>query len=71
VSALDKFRTFAESREPHSAVIRDGITYGDVREVFRKIERLQAAFRAWSEDEAWAGPLLEAMCDAFGDLEAL
>lgn len=43
MSAIDKVRSFAESREPDVAVIRDGITYGDARVLLEEVGRLRAA----------------------------
>lgn len=42
MTAIDKVRSFAESREPDVAVIRDGITYGDARELLHEIDRMRA-----------------------------
>ena len=41
MSALDALRSFAESRERDSVVIRDGIRYGDARAILKEIERLR------------------------------
>lgn len=41
MTAIGKVRSFAESREPDVAVIRDGITYGDARELLQEIDRMR------------------------------
>lgn len=41
MSAEDIIRSFAESREPDDAVIRDGITYGVARQLRARIEELE------------------------------
>ena len=41
MSAIDKLKSFAETREPGKAVIRDGLTYGDARDLVRTIEWAQ------------------------------
>lgn len=38
MSAMDKIRSFAESREADDVPIREGLTYGDVRDLMREIE---------------------------------
>lgn len=42
MSAEDMIRSFAESREPDGAVIRDGITYGVARQLRARIEESNA-----------------------------
>ena len=39
MSARDKVRSFAESREADHVVIRDGLTYGDARELLAELSR--------------------------------
>ncbi len=41
MSALDKIRSFAEAASGNDVVIRDGITYGDAREVLAEVDRLK------------------------------
>ena len=37
MSAIDRIRSFAESRERDELVIRDGLTYGDARALSKEI----------------------------------
>lgn len=56
MSGIDKLRSFAESKSGDHEIIRDGLTYGDVREVVRELRRdslqglLMEAFILYSED---------------------
>ena len=47
MSSLDILRSIEESREPDAVLIRDGVSYGEIREVLRAItlerERREAA----------------------------
>lgn len=64
MSAIDKLRSFAESRSADHEIIRDGLTYGDVREVLVAIERMkkntriaelerELAARHWIDEWLW------------------
>ena len=46
MSSLDILRSFAESREHDAVLIRDGISYGNVRETLRVIAELEAELQA-------------------------
>ena len=46
MSALDVLRSFAESREAGAVLIRDGISYGDIREVLAELEADKELLRA-------------------------
>ena len=45
MSALDKLRSFSESHEPDSTPIRDGLTYGDARELLAQLAECWAKAR--------------------------
>lgn len=61
MSAVDKLRSFAESRCGHDEVIRDGLTYGDARELMRAYMFLDV--EVGRTDESW--------CKLHDELEAL
>lgn len=46
MSSLDLLREFAESREHDAVLIRDGVSYGEIREVLRVIAELEAELAA-------------------------
>ena len=64
MSAYDKLRSFAESREHDAVIIRDGLTYQDAREAANLIERQQAEIeRLRSDRSRWATERLALWAD--------
>jgi len=41
VSGIDKLRSFAESRSADHEMLRDGLSYGDTRDVLARIAELE------------------------------
>ncbi|MCC6475145.1 MAG: hypothetical protein IT514_15540 [Burkholderiales bacterium] len=49
MSAISVLNSFAQSREHDAVLIRDGISYGDVREVVRELSAMRGALDALLE----------------------